>query len=248
MADSLDTPIERRDRIALRGGVDAPVVDLPQLDTTTFVQARTEASRVLDEARETARQMVEHAREVRDAELADARLEGYRLGYEEGLEAVDRDCASLVSTAETIAANVAAERQRLLESSEGEVVELALRIAERLVNTALDVDPGLVVDVCRGAMRKAFKRETLIVLAHPDDLDLLRRAGPDVARELGGVHHLDIVEERRLEPGSVIVRTPAGEIDATLDGKLDVLRRHLTELAETRRAGMRSGPAFDEAA
>jgi flagellar assembly protein FliH len=252
MSNSFDTPIQRREQISLRSFTETnlrtvPVtaehvgIDLPPLDTRTHAQARTEAARIIEEARQTAKQMVEHARSVRDSELADARLEGYRIGYEEGLEAADREAAGLISTAETIATNVATERQRLLEESEGEIVDLALHIAERIVNQAIDVEPELVVEVCRGAMRKAFQRETLLVLAHPDDLEMLRAAGPEIARELGGVRQLDVVEERRLQPGSIIVRTPAGEIDATLDGKLAVVRQHLLETAEARRASMRGG-------
>jgi flagellar biosynthesis/type III secretory pathway protein FliH len=78
------------------------------------------------------------------------------------------------------------------------------------------------------------------VLAHPADLALLREAGPQLAAELGGVDHLDFVEERRLGRGSVVVRTPAGEIDATIAGKADKIEQTLREGIEQRRAERRS--------
>jgi flagellar biosynthesis/type III secretory pathway protein FliH len=136
-----------------------------------------------------------------------------------------------------------AEREHMLQHAELEIVELAMQISRRIVNAAIDVDPELVVEVCRGAMRKAFQREHLVVVAHPDDLAMLRAAGPQMADELGGIHSLDFVEERRMDRGSVVVRTPAGEIDATIDGKAEKIEDSLRELVQERRAARRSQAA-----
>ena len=235
-------PIQRRQRINMRdpqqaamGDVSVSSFELPSFGHSTS-EAGSEAQRIIAEAKATAEQMIAQARAMRDAELQAAREEGHAQGYEAGLEAADRDTAALIATAEAIAANVAKERDQLLAESEGEVVELALEIANKLVNAAIDVDPALVVDVCRGAMRKAFQRETLTVLAHPDDLEMLRSAGPAMAQELGGIHQLDFVEERRLQRGSVIVRTPVGEIDATFASKGEKIADALRELVEMRRS------------
>ncbi|MBC7644454.1 MAG: hypothetical protein H7123_04950, partial [Thermoleophilia bacterium] len=130
-----------------------------------YREAQATADLLLAEARATAQSMVEQARMSRDAELEAARVEGKREGYEagygDGMGASDRETAGLISTAEQIALHVSREREALLESSECELVELALSIASRVVNAAIEVDPSLVVDVCRGAMRKAFQRESL---------------------------------------------------------------------------------------
>lgn len=239
--------IVRKPRLVMRDPQQASfqsvsAFDLPDLERVPGGTA-AQAQRVLAEARESAEQMIQQARLARDAELDAARREGYAAGYAEGIEAADRDMAGLLATSEAIAANVAREREDLLVQAEGEIVSLALAIAQRLVNASLDVDPALVVDVCRGAMRKAFQRDTLVVLAHPDDLAMLRAAGPAMAQELGGIHQLDFVEERRLERGSVIVRTPAGEIDGTLGGKSTKVEESLRELVEARRAGRRTADA-----
>src|SRR5690606_1823178 len=117
---------------------------------------------------------------------------------------------------------------------EGEVVELAISIANRIVNAAIAVDDSLVIDACRGAMRKAFQRESMQVFAHPSDLAVLREAGPELARELGGVQHLEFIEERRVDRGGVVVRTPAGEIDATIRSKTEIIEATLREGIEER--------------
>ncbi len=197
------------------------------------------ARQVIAEARETARTMLRQARDVIAADraqaLEQARVEGYAAGRAEA----DAEMAGLVETCERIGVHVMQERERVLAANEADIVELAIAVARRIVNASLDVDETLVIDACRGAMRKAFQRGSMQVLAHPDDLELLRAAGPKLADELGGVDHLDFVAERRLDRGSIVVRTPAGEIDATIDGKASKIELALREGIEHRRAARR---------
>jgi flagellar assembly protein FliH len=207
------------------------------------VGGTTHAASIVEEARQTAAAMLAHTRAACETDKEAARAAGYEAGYAAGMEAADSECAALLRTAEQIGINVASERERLLIEAEGEIVDLAIAIASKVLNTTIDLEPETVVEVCRGAMRKAFQRETLVVRAHPEDLATLREAGPRLAAELGGVQHLEFVEERRLQPDSLIVRTPAGEIDATFAGKLDKIGEELRELARTRAAERRNKPA-----
>ncbi len=201
------------------------------------------ARQVVAEARDTARMMLQQAREVIAADRAKAVEQGHAEGYAAGRAEADAEMSGLVSTCEQIGVHVMEERERVLASTEADIVELAMAIASRIVNASLDVDETLVVDACRGAMRKAFQRGSMQVLAHPDDLELLREAGPGIAAELGGVDHLDFISERRLDRGSVIVRTPAGEIDGTIAGKADKIEQALREGIEHRRAERRASDA-----
>jgi flagellar assembly protein FliH len=205
--------------------------DVPHIRTP-----REEAQAIIAEARSTARSMLAQAREVIAAERAQAVQQGFEEGRATGAAEADAETAGLVQTCERIGIHVMEERERVLAENEADLVQLAMAIARRIVNASIDVDETLVVDACRGAMRKAFQRGALHVLAHPADLELLRAAGPQLAAELGGVEHLDFVEERRLERGSVIVRTPAGEIDATIEGKSAKIELALREGIEQRRA------------
>jgi flagellar biosynthesis/type III secretory pathway protein FliH len=54
---------------------------------------------------------------------------------------------------------------------------------------------------------------------HPEDVGLLREGFPD----------LEVHEERRVTRGGAILRTAYGEIDATLETKLDRAREALVE-------------------
>jgi flagellar biosynthesis/type III secretory pathway protein FliH len=198
------------------------------------------ARQIVAEARDTARTMLHQARDVIAADRATAVEQGHAAGFAEGRAEADAEAAGLIRTCEQIGVQVMEERERVLAESEADIVELAISIARRIVNASIDADETLVIEACRGAMRKAFQRGSMQVLAHPNDLQLLRDAGPQLAAELGGVDNLDFIEERRLDRGSIVVRTPAGEIDATVQGKSDKIELALREGIEHRRAERRS--------
>lgn len=225
--------MEFRSRIIRRSGV--ALQDKPrEVESYDFAQLHS-GDLAVAQANDKAAHILNEAQIAHQAALEQARQQGYA----EGFAAADQECADLVKVAQTIAERVALEREELLEQSEGEIVQLALEIAHKLVGAAVQADPELVVEVCRGAMRKAFQRETLTVLANPDDLEMLRTAGPQMADAMGGIEKLDFVAERRLPRGNVIVRTPAGEIDATFASKADKIEQGLLEVLEARRAESR---------
>ncbi len=155
-----------------------------------------------------------------EAEAAAAREAGYAAGLEEGRAAL----AGAIEALAGAAAALADERRRVSDACEREAVDLGLRIAEQALSGALDVQPERVVDVVRGALRRLVERDRVTVLVHPDDLDLVRDAAPGLVAELGGIEHLEVQAERRVARGGAVVHTPEGEVDATLDTKLERAR------------------------
>ena len=72
----------------------------------------------------------------------------------------------------------------------------------------------------RGALRRLVERDRVLVLVHPDDLDVVREHADGLVAELGGIEHFGVEADRRVARGGAIVRTGEGEVDATLETKL----------------------------
>jgi flagellar biosynthesis/type III secretory pathway protein FliH len=155
-----------------------------------------------------------------DALRAEGFNEGYTAGAADARAAVEPAAAALHAAA----AELAALRGEVAERAERAAVELALRIAEQIVQAAIAVEPERVVDAVRGALRRLVERDRVLVLVHPDDLDVLREHAAGLVAELGGIEHLGVEADRRVGRGGAIVRTGEGEVDATLETKLDRAR------------------------
>jgi flagellar assembly protein FliH len=177
----------------------------------------------LEGARRQGAELVAVAREQAEAIAANAHEQGFAAGYAAGSAQAEHAAAALVAQAEAVASEVTRHRDEVLAASERELVQLAVGIAEKILQRAFEVEPERVVDVLRGALRKTYLREGLTVLCHPDDLQRLSAAGLELSAAVGSLKNLELVGDRRIAAGGVIVRTPAGDVDATITSQLDRL-------------------------
>ncbi len=181
------------------------------------------------ERRREAEDLIARARAEADAIREEARHAGFEAGRLEALAAVEPAASAFAQAAQ----QVEAQLEDLTERTERAAVELALRIAEQALGAALDVQPERVVEVIRGALRRLVERERVLLLVNPDDLDLVRERVAGLVDELGGIEHCEVQAERRVPRGGAVVRTEEGEVDATLQTKLQRAREVLEhELAD----------------
>src|SRR3954452_9064253 len=188
--------------------------------------ARNEAAQILATAQAEADQIREQAR-----------VEGHAEGYELGRAEASAQCAPAVQALATVRAEAQPQRERVAEQMEESAVQLALQIADKALTGAITAQPERVVDVVRGALRCLVERERVTILVHPQDLQIVRESVDGLIQQLGGIEHLDVQEERRVQRGGAIVRSATGEIDARREAKLERARETLqAEMAEHRAA------------
>jgi len=170
----------------------------PSQDPVLAAQAVVEAARV-------------EANDLRTRAVQDGFTEGMQRGREES-------AASLAPALEALR-NAVDEairaREAIVDGAEARAAQLAIAIAEKVVAGALEVAPERVIDVVRGALRGMLDGERIIVCVNPDDVDLVRSAGNELADA-----HIEIYAERRVARGGALVRTSVGEIDAQIETKL----------------------------
>jgi flagellar assembly protein FliH len=178
----------------------APVAPSVRLDPAVGILARAEAEAEL----------------VREA----ARAEGHEAGRAEALAALSPALEAL----QTSVSAAQAERIAAADQLEIHAVDLALFLAEKVLQGALAIEPGRVVEAVRGALRGIVERERVTVLVHPEDLELVREAMDEMRATLGGIEHCEVQAERRVARGGAIVRTQDGDVDARVETKLQRAR------------------------
>ncbi len=153
-----------------------------------------------------------------------ARREGEALGRAEGLDAARADVEQLVTALGAATRGLEEARTELVSVIERQAAELALRIAEQILTAAVEIEPERVVDITRAALRRLTDRHRVTIAVNPLDLELVSESVGPLKHELGGIEHLDVLAERRVERGGVLVRTEYGEVDATISAQLQSAR------------------------
>jgi flagellar assembly protein FliH len=186
--------------------------DLEQLAPPPSQDPVIAAQAIIDAARA-------EAGALRAQAVADGRAEGIRLGRQDAAVELEPAVAAL----DAALGEARALRDAIVDDAEKRAAQLGLAIAEKIVAAAIEIEPGRVADVVRGALRGLLDGDRIIVSVHPDDVELVRAA------VVGSPEHpVEILAERRVARGGAVVRTSVGEVDARIAGKLDAVRALVT--------------------
>ncbi len=165
-------------------------------------------------------QALADAEEIRER----ARTEGFEAGHAAGLEQGTADLRAAVGVLAAAAGDVRALGEEAVQTVEQDAIELGLELAGKILAGAFQARPELVVEVVQGALRRISDRRRITVLVNPGDLDVVRGAIGDLTSQGSGVEHCDVQSDERIAPGSAIVRTIEGEVDASVHTQLERAR------------------------
>jgi len=174
------------------------------------VQAMGSADKIIAEARDKARELLDQAK----AEAAAIRAEAQRTGYEEGLTQLNR----IIHEAKT-------QYGRMLHDSEPEMLKLSLKIAERIIGHCVEVTPQVMLEIIHKAIESLKYQKEIRIRVNPDDLGFLKDNKMQLYTMLGESKEIEIVEDALVGRGGCIIDTEIGTIDARLETQLRVIEK-----------------------
>lgn len=206
-----------------------PTVDWDALrgEAAGIVDAASEhAQSLISDAGARAKTLVEEAIGQAGAVSEAAHNKGFEAGREAGRHSADQEMNEMLVTMRGLVDMARAERHKIIESAEPEIVKLAMGIAERIVHKQISLDRDVVVEMTKAAIGRLLEREVVTVRVHPADLARMKEHRDDVLA-VGDVKHMRIIEDQRVDRGGVIVETDSGSVDAKIATQLDEARRVL---------------------
>jgi len=185
---------------------------------------KREAEKIIASARE-------EAQRIWDA----ARKEGWQKGYEDGFSqgAVAGEKEGLARTNELYrqALNILSEteknRAERISRLETDIVKLAVAMAEKIITSQLTLDEQIVVQIARSTMKKLVEPRYINIYAHPRDAEILMRQQRLLTEEESESIPIKIIKQSDLSPGSCIIETDKGTVDASMGTQIRELKKEL---------------------
>ena len=167
---------------------------------------------------------------------------GYAQGHAEGVAAAELAMTESVKRLMALASDAQENHVVFYRSAERQVVDLALQIAQKVVEREVENMPDLAIHVIRAALEEMDGRTAVRVRVSPDDEELLRRRWAQVVPAGIGADRIELVKDDSVHSGGAIIETHHGQVDAQLETKLAQLGNALWTFVVDVRT-----PASDEA-
>jgi len=183
----------------------------------------TDPSELLAEAQRQAEAVMEKARHeaVVEAEhiKANAVREGYDEGYQSALEAAHAEAEKIRAEARAVLARAEEVRRRQLAGLKGNILELALEIAEKILARELELNPDAAVAIAEEAIQIASNRKYVVLWVHPEEVELYEKHRERLVRHLPPHSELQIMEDPTVERSGCVAENEFGRVDAQLSNR-----------------------------
>jgi flagellar assembly protein FliH len=158
-----------------------------------------------------------------EQELAAAR-QGLDAGRAEGEQRARAEFEPVIARMNGAIAELAGMRSEMRRRAERDMVQLALLIAKRVLHRELNVDESAIAALARVAFDRLSRAESYKVTVHPRFANAIAAAVPAAIAS-----RVRIEPDAAREPGTLIIESPDGTIDASIDTQLEEIGRGLTD-------------------
>lgn len=148
-----------------------------------------------------------------DEAFVQGKNDGYNQGYQENVQALQKQAADFASLLESLS-----EPFKALDAEvEKELVKLAIAMATQIIRREIKLDPGQIIAVVREAIYVLpLSAQKISVRLHPEDAELVRST-----LLLDELHTAwKIIEDPLITRGGCQVDTDVSHVDATLENRL----------------------------
>ena len=191
-----------------------------------LVRTRQAAEKLIAEAQ---REAVELKKAGHAQGLAEGRRDGLARGADEGRaagqkQALEEGRAQLTQAVAALSGamvDLDAARAELEAAALEEVVGLAIAVARRVTKRQGLIEPQVLAENLREAMRLVVHAGDVKVAINPAQRATLDAALPAMRLDFPRLGHVELVDDASVEPGGCRVYAGGGQVDATLGQQLD---------------------------
>ena len=225
--------IKRRQLNNIKKGAAPDVVDLSGVSASLQLEiqkAKQEARIIKQEAQDI---LAEAQRKLKAAEAkaieiiksANTEAKGIKERvYKETLSVAKKEALELKNQGKELLRELFYVKHEALMQAHKEIINVALDLAEKIIKYQASVDPEVLKTQVQEAIKKATSEAGRVqVFVNPSDIKTLEASIQEIQKLFpSGIEIIPLVNES-VDPGSCIVETKSGQLDATFSTQLKTL-------------------------
>ncbi|UTR15100.1 flagellar assembly protein FliH [Salipaludibacillus sp. LMS25] len=167
--------------------------------------------------------------EKKRIQFSQAEDEGFTKGYEAGVQEGQKSIQKDVQEAKHIVQLAKHDYEQKLDEASGEILELAMKVAEKIVSQTLETTSNAWISLVKEAITEVREQEEVKLYVAPAwyETTLSHK------KELEGIalhtRELLIFPDDSLPTNGCVIETPFGQLEASADSQLREIKRLLSE-------------------
>lgn len=167
------------------------------------------------------------ARKIRAAEQ-ESYEKGLSDGIRKGRDLERRETLQARQAMSQIVKEMSVLKKNALENLEGEILQLTLAVAEKVIHLETATNREVIRGVLREAIKNVGDRESMKIRLHPQDFHFMMEIKSDFLQSFDGVRNVTFAEDESIQRGGAIIETVCGEVDARLDQQCSEIKAAMT--------------------
>ena len=218
--------IHRAEEDSLTKKADSILQNAAKNSIARVQEAQEKAKLILQEAHKEAQVIKKQA-------IQDGYNEGLINGRKDGLSEIEKQFESFLQELKHMIQEALLERKRIIKELEPQVVDLSLKIAEKILRREASSYEDMIFEQVEVALNKLNDRTKITLRVNRMDVGRLNSYRDRILSLQDDIKELDIVEDLRVEEGGCIVETASGTVDGRINTQLSEIGRTFSNIMDS---------------
>jgi len=182
--------------------------------------------------KEEAGDVLSRRQEVISTIEEEAYEKSFAQGEKDGFEFGEKKAQKIVENIQSLFNEMVSLKHDVLKRYEKEVIDLIFAVAEKIVRHEVRSKESVIKDAIFDALELAVEKSKIVFNVNPDDYDYVEKMRPELFNQNKGLKSIVVTSDPGVSRGGCYLETPYGNIDATIESKLEKISQCLRESVE----------------
>lgn len=226
--DNIETSPVIYDYVNNRSEKDRDVEIGWNVNAANLASVHDEAQRIIDEAVNCAADVKAEAEKTRESIYKEAKAAGFKVGFKVAAAEIEKGNQQVLEEIKRLAINLDEQMCKLIEENEQNIINFAVKIAEKALNQKLASDEEIFVRIYEKAVKDLTAQKWLKISISSAEVQFVTANSGKLLNMVSGAERLEIKVLDNAPAGTCIVETTDMIVDASIATQLNVLRKSLS--------------------
>ena len=146
---------------------------------------------------------------------------GFAQGEKDGFELGEKRAIKVIENIEKLFNEINSFKQDVLKENEKEILDLIFAVVEKIVHHEVRQVDAAIKEAIFTALDMAAEKSKVIINVNPDDYDYVEKLRPNLFRNNKEIKSIVVTSDPTISKGGCLLETSRGNIDATIESKLE---------------------------